>query len=144
MYLYSIDALKNMVNAGQLPFSSIQWSYNFIFKIFELFLFISKYLPHLSTLTLLFFCQNILCLILPEVDRQTTDETQQKQCLHSDANIPPGPIGCYSIIVFPQLKFGNKYFSMKIFTQTNNSNNVLRTRNSKQEVQLDIHLLPVK
>lgn len=69
MYLYSIDALKNMVNAGELPFSSIQWSYNFIFKIFELFLFISKYLPHLSTLTLLFFCQNILCLI--KVDRQT-------------------------------------------------------------------------
>lgn len=56
-----------MVNAGQLQISCIQKDYNFIFLNFTFL--ISKYLPHLSTLTLLFFCQNILWLI--KLDRQT-------------------------------------------------------------------------
>lgn len=68
-----------MVNAGQLQISCIQKDYNSIFFKFYL-CFISKYLPHLSTLTLLFFCQNILWLI--KLDRQTR---HNKNSVCSDA-----------------------------------------------------------
>lgn len=120
--------MQYMVNAGQLQISCIQ-DYNFIFFTFYLFFYLWIFASPLNLDTV---------VLLPEysVANKTgqTDETQQKQCLHSDANIPSSPVGHYSMF-FPQFPFicSNKYLEINIFQWKYLHKQTTATMSSAQE-----------